>query len=310
MEKSAPPGAPRLSSKVRVPYPQAVPRESLFRQGVRGRTIRNGVVAGRSWFGRQLRPLTPGCADSTVDSCFFVTFSRRAARYEVLKPLGIVLAMTIEQVTALTELERDALGEVANIAMARAANSIRQMVGHQVLLSVPSVEILSKEAAAQIVGTPDNRILVAIRQDFTGAFSGRALLIFPETSSLELMRAVVGRSLSLKDIIDFQDEALAEIGNVILNSWVATIANLLKRNLPMSLPVVVRGDGRRVFEVEESPTTFVLFLRIRFAINHFQMQGYVALLMEIPSIVELRSLVADFVITVTQARDEKNRGGM
>jgi chemotaxis protein CheC len=122
------------------------------------------------------------------------------------------------------------------------------------------------------------------------------------------MRAVVGRSLSLKDIIEFQDEALAEIGNVILNNWVATIANLLERSLPMSLPVVVRGDGQRVFEVGESTTTFVLFLRIRFEINHFQMQGHVALLMEVPSIVELRSLVADFVMNVTQTRDEKNRG--
>jgi chemotaxis protein CheC len=115
--------------------------------------------------------------------------------------------MAAEQVTTRTELERDALGEIANIAMAGAANSIRQMVGHQVLLAVPAVEILSKEAAAQIVGTSDNRILVAVRQDFTGAFLGRALLIFPETSSL-LMRAVVGRSLSLKDVIDLQDEAL------------------------------------------------------------------------------------------------------
>jgi chemotaxis protein CheC len=88
--------------------------------------------------------------------------------------------MTIEQVTALTELERDALGEIANIAIARAANSIRQMVGHQIMLSVPAVEILSKEAAAQIVGTGDNRSLIAVRQDFNGAFSGRALLIFPE----------------------------------------------------------------------------------------------------------------------------------
>jgi chemotaxis protein CheC len=192
--------------------------------------------------------------------------------------------------------------------MARAATSMRQMVGHQVLLSVPAVELLSREAAAQIVGTPDNRILVAVRQDFTGAFSGRALLIFPETSSLELMRAVAGRSLSLKDVIDLQDEALAEIGNVLLNNWVAMIANLLKRNLPMSFPVVIRGDGRRVFEVGESATTFVLFLRVRFEINHFQMQGYVALLMEIPSIVKLRSLVADFVINVTQTRDEGQRG--
>jgi len=215
--------------------------------------------------------------------------------------------MTTEQVTTLTELERDALGEIANIAMARAANSIRQMVGHQVLLSVPAVEIESKEAAAKIVGTPDNRILVAVRQDFTGAFSGRALLIFPETSSLELMRAVIGRSLSLKEVIELQDEALAEIGNVILNSWVATIANLLKRSLPMSVPVVVRGDGKRVFEIEESAATFVLFLRIKFEINHFQMQGYVALLMEVPSIVELRSLVAEFVIGITQTRDKGHR---
>jgi chemotaxis protein CheC len=215
--------------------------------------------------------------------------------------------MAIEHIAALTELERDALGEIANIAMGRAANSIRLMVGHHVLLTVPTVEILTKGAAAQIVGTPDNRILVAVRQDFTGAFSGRALLIFPETSSLELMRAVVGRSLSLKDIVELQDEALAEIGNVILNSWVATIANLLKRSLPMSVPVVLRGDGKRIFEAEESATTFVLFLRIRFDISHFQMQGYIALLMEIPSIVELRSLVADFVINMTQSRDQKGR---
>jgi chemotaxis protein CheC len=132
--------------------------------------------------------------------------------------------LAIEQITALTELERDALSEIANIAMGRAANSIRLMVGHQVLLSVPAAEILSKKAAALAVATPDNRILVAVRQDFKGAFSGRALLIFPETSSLELMRAVIGRSLSLKDVIENQDEALAEIGNVILNSWLATIA--------------------------------------------------------------------------------------
>ena len=49
--------------------------------------------------------------------------------------------MTIGHLTPLTELERDALGEVSNIAMARAANSLRQMVEHEVLLSVPAVEI-------------------------------------------------------------------------------------------------------------------------------------------------------------------------
>jgi chemotaxis protein CheC len=104
---------------------------------------------------------------------------------------------------------------------------------------------------------------------------------------------------------------LAEIGNVVLNSWVGTIANLLKRTLPTFLPTVVRGDGKRIFEVDDSETTYALFVRVRFEINHFQMRGYVAMLMDIPSIVELRSLVADFVINVTQTWDDgqRTRGG-
>jgi chemotaxis protein CheC len=91
---------------------------------------------------------------------------------------------TTAHLTPLSDLERDALGEISNVAMARAANSLRQMVEHEVLLSVPAVEIISRDAATQIVKKPDNPPLVAVRQDFSGAFSGSALLIFPETRSL------------------------------------------------------------------------------------------------------------------------------
>ena len=204
-------------------------------------------------------------------------------------------------VTPLTDLERDALGELSNIAMARAANSLRQMVKHEVLLSVPAVEILSQDEAAQLVAKPDSPNLVAVRQDFSGAFSGRALLIFPEANSLELVRAVVGRHLPLEDIVDLEDEALAETGNILLNSWVATIANLLKRALRMSLPVVVRGDSRHMFETREAPERLVLFLHIRFEISKREIRGYVALLMDIPSMDELRLLITDFLTKVTQA---------
>jgi chemotaxis protein CheC len=208
-------------------------------------------------------------------------------------------SMTTSEIVPLTELERDALGELSNIAMARAANSLRQMIEHEVLLSVPSVEILSQDAATRIVAKPDNPNLVAVRQDFSGAFSGRALLIFPEASSLELVRAVVGRQLSLSDIVDLEDEALAETGNIILNSWVATIANLLKRGLKMSLPVVVRGDSRNMFESAEAPESLILFLHIRFEIRNKEIGGYVALLMDIPSIDQLRLLIADYVTNAT-----------
>jgi chemotaxis protein CheC len=204
------------------------------------------------------------------------------------------------QFVHLTDLERDALREVSNIAMARAASSLRQMVEHEVLLSVPTIDIVSQETAAQIVGNPDNASVVAVRQDFNGAFSGRALLIFPEANSLELVRAVVGRHLPLEDIVDLEDEALAETGNIILNSWMATVSNLLRRTLKMSLPMVIRGESRRMFETVTGQESLVLFLRIRFEISKKEIRGYVALVMDVPSIEELRSLIADFISSVTQ----------
>jgi chemotaxis protein CheC len=217
-----------------------------------------------------------------------------------LRWTGIAIRMAAERLAPLTELERDALAELSNIAMARAATSLRQMVQTEVLLSVPSVQIVTAEEAAEIVAKPGNPNLVAVRQDFSGPFSGRALLIFPEATSLELVRAVVGLQLPVEDIVDLEDEALAETGNIILNSWVATIANLLKQRLTMSLPIVIRRDQHHIFESARHETTVILFLHIKFDIRSKEIGGYVALMMDVPSIGELRSLIAEFVTSITR----------
>jgi len=211
--------------------------------------------------------------------------------------------MTTERHTPLTDLESDALAELANVAMARASVSLRTMIQHEVLLSVPTVEILAPKDAIARVAKPGNPNLVAVRQDFSGVFSGRALLIFPEASSLELVRVVVGRQLALEDIVDLEDEALAETGNIILNSWVATIANLLKKNLKMSLPVVIRRDQSHIFESVSPRESFILFLHIKFDISQQQIRGYVALMMDVPSVAELRSLIADYVVSLAGRGD-------
>ena len=200
----------------------------------------------------------------------------------------------------LSELERDALGELSNIAMARAAYSLSQMVNSEIVLSVPIVEVMSREAATMAIEKGGSSRLVAVRQDFTGAFAGRAMLIFPELSSIELVRAVIGKETSIEDIIDLEDESLAETGNIILNCWVATIANFLKRSLKMASPVVIRRERHLIFVTPGSQEPQILFLHIKFEIHKKEIHGYVALLMDFPSIDELRSLIADFVIRVIE----------
>jgi chemotaxis protein CheC len=205
----------------------------------------------------------------------------------------------------ISDIERDAVAEIANIAVGRAAASLRQIVGHEVLLAVPSVDVLSREAAARVVAKPGDRALTAVCQNFHGPFSGRALLIFPEAHSLELVRAILGQELPLEDVVELEDEALAETGNIILNSFVATMANVFKRGLTMSLPSVLRGDGRKLFDGAAAEQDLVLFPYINFKISQKEIRGYLALLMDLPSLETLRTLVQEFLQSV--APKDRNR---
>jgi chemotaxis protein CheC len=197
---------------------------------------------------------------------------------------------------SLSELELDALTELVNIGVSRAAASLGAMVGEQVLLSVPSVVIVSRSKAADLLGGTRQDLLVAVRQAFHGDVSGRALLIFPEKNSLELVRAVAGERLSLEDILELEHEALAEIGNIILNACIATVANLLERSLTMSLPEIVRGDSEGLFNLGAAiGDDVVLFVHINFSLKGHQIMGYVAMVMDFASLVSLKELVAEFI---------------
>lgn len=197
----------------------------------------------------------------------------------------------------LTELQRDAFTELVNIGVSKAAASLRGMIGVQVLLSVPAVEIVSRAQAARMIGEREASELVVVQQDFTGAFAGRALLIFPQENGRELVRAVAGEELSADEVAELEDEALTETGNVILNGCLATMANLLQRTLTMSLPEVMRGDGPRIFRPvgEDGTDSLVLFLYINFAVRERDIRGYIAMLMDLPSLESLKVLIDEFV---------------
>jgi len=197
----------------------------------------------------------------------------------------------------LSSIERDALAEIANIGVSRAATSLRRMVGEQVLLSVPAVNIVTREAAARLVEKGHGRRLVAVQQSFEGPFSGRALLIFPQAHSLELVRSIVGDDHPLEDVIDLEQEALAETGNIILNACLATIANVLGRTMRMSLPSVVLGTGPDLFEIHAPAEdgNLAMFLYIDFAIKDRDIHGFIALLMDLPSMTALKDIVGDYI---------------
>jgi chemotaxis protein CheC len=205
-----------------------------------------------------------------------------------------------ENAAALTELQLDALTELVNLGISNAALGLRDMVREEVLLSVPNVALVTRAQAVANLGTGQTRRLVAVHQTFEGDITGRALLIFPEAKSMELVRAIVGGELSLEEIVELEQEALAETGNVLLNGCLGTIANSLERTLKTSLPEVLHGDGAEIFDL--SPARVgdrVIFIYINFTVKLRAISGYIAMLLDLPSLVVLRTLLDIFIERTT-----------
>ncbi|PWE52926.1 chemotaxis protein CheX [Metarhizobium album] len=211
----------------------------------------------------------------------------------------------IADTTDLNELERDALTELVNIGVSRAAASLRKMVNKEVLLSVPSVEIVTRRSAASLIGQRESESLIAVQQQFDGPFSGRALLIFPQSNGLSLVRAIVGDEMQEAELLEMEDEALAETGNVILNGCLGSMANMLQHSLKMSLPDVRRGDSTLLFDAHNSSrdASFVLFLYINFSVRERNIRGYIAMIMDLPSLEKLKQLISDFIERVMNETD-------
>jgi chemotaxis protein CheC len=95
-------------------------------------------------------------------------------------------------------------------------------------------------------------------------------------------------------------EALAETGNIILNGCMGTMANMLHQSLSMSLPEVLHGDGTALFRVPDGSleNSLVLFLYINFSVRERDIRGYIAMLMDLPSLSALKLLINDFIMRV------------
>ena len=138
----------------------------------------------------------------------------------------------------LSELEQDALTEIFNIGVGIAAESLCQITGQHVPVSVPVVELTSQRHARLHFVAREQRTLCVIRQDYRGDFDTQALLMFPVEDQSHLVRMMAGQDLPDKELQDVAIDAMGELGNIILNAVISSLAGSLATTLKGALPTV------------------------------------------------------------------------
>lgn len=203
--------------------------------------------------------------------------------------------------TAITALHLDALAEVFNVGAGRAAASLSEIVGDEVKLSVPAIEIKKTTEIDTIIKSFNSPKFGVVSQHFTGPFDAKALLLFTESHALEIVRDMMGSQMSIAELAEFEQDAMCEVGNIILNACLSAMADMLKITLGSSLPDYKIASTEDIFnglcaeEAKADTEPFVIILHINLNIVKRHSSGNLVFLLSSMSLNKLIQQIEHFL---------------
>lgn len=150
-----------------------------------------------------------------------------------------------------TELQLDALRELANIGSGTAATALSQMLARSIDVSVPSAMALPIADAVEAVGPPDTPV-TAVLLPITGDLDAVVLLLFQPFAAAQLCGM-----LGVEPDSEMGVSALGEIGNVLGASYVGALGTMTGLSLEPRPPQTVADMlgavlGSAVLAVDET----------------------------------------------------------
>jgi chemotaxis protein CheC len=123
-------------------------------------------------------------------------------------------------VSQYSDLQLDALRELANIGSGNASTALSSMLGRSVDISVPSARVLPMAQAVGTIGDPEAEA-TAVVLGVVGDMGASVLLLFTPQDA-ELMCGLLG----VDPATDLAESALQEIGNIVGTSYINALAGM------------------------------------------------------------------------------------
>jgi chemotaxis protein CheC len=184
--------------------------------------------------------------------------------------------------------QEDAIREVFNIGIGRAAATLSELIGTRIELCVPRValHVLDDTGAVQLP-VADGASL-AVVQDFRGRVVGRSALILPYASGLRLA-SLLGDVAEPADELDLElSGILAEVGNIMLNCVLGAISNMIGSHLTYSVPQFTSAPVAGALLGRWTPAhRSLLTADAEFSVRQHSIQGTLLIIMRTSGIKEI-----------------------
>ncbi len=147
-----------------------------------------------------------------------------------------------------SDFQKDALVELANIGSGNAATALSQLLGKDIKLSVPSINLVPVTKIVE-KAKKTNEIVAAVYLRIFGEITARALIIFPKEKIFSMLDFVMKRKIGeTKELGENEQSALKEIGNIIVSAYLNAIAKFIGLNSVPSVPALAIDMIEAIFE--------------------------------------------------------------
>jgi chemotaxis protein CheC len=187
-----------------------------------------------------------------------------------------------------TEMQRDALQEIANLGMGQAATRLSGLLNAFIELSVPRVRVVAVSEAAQALRemTGIDGPVTAVRQGFRSEIKGEALVICRSGEIAELGTLIGGPfAQSAWDALTEQ-ELTFDVANVLTGACVSSMLDQLGRMPVFSQPGLL-GEAimlDEVFQPGMLAWDLALLVEVNFALEDQRFRAHLVMLMAEESI--------------------------
>ena len=135
---------------------------------------------------------------------------------------------------AYSEIELDGLKEIVNIGGGNAATSISQMINSRVDMDVPEVEAMAYDELYQKI-IADDVEMHAVLSKIVGDIDGALLFVIADESGQKIAKMMLGSDDNPSN--EIIASAVTELTNILFNSFLRAIGDMLQIQLIASLPI-------------------------------------------------------------------------
>lgn len=135
---------------------------------------------------------------------------------------------------AYSEIELDGLKEIVNVGGGNAATSISQMINSRVDMDVPEVEVMAYDELYQKI-IADDVEMHAVLSKIVGDIDGALLFVISDESGQKIAKMMLGSDD--KPSNEIIASAVTELTNILFNSFLRAIGDMLQIQLIASLPI-------------------------------------------------------------------------